>query len=314
MTERESQGDDLIDRRTLLKGTAAAGLTGFGLSGVASAGGENEISFCSADDEDFFGYEVCVTGEVKRGGTYETDEDDEVFNGGKCGRGGTSQGRCDSWLFTGEPTRLELSGRGKVFVNGELFEDTTGDGGDGKKDGGKKDGGKQRELTFCSAEDSLFSYKAHVSGTLSRGGKYQSDEDDVISSDGHTVDGAASKGRCDSFHFTGDLKDLELDGRGQVLVDGKVVRDTTGGGGESRRLAIVRKATDDPRAFYSFRVTGDIELVDEVDGPPVDDEIIDEGDTKRVEGGVSTGDDQWAFTGEFQPIDTSGVSVEIREQ
>lgn len=307
MTDEETEKGDWIDRRTLLKGTATAGLAGIGLSGVASAGGYNQISFCSADDEEFFGYEVCVTGEVKRGGTYETDADDEIFNGGKCGTGGAGEGRCDSWLFKGEPTRLELSGRGKVFVNGKLFKDTTGE------EDQKEDDKEKHELTFCSAENDLFTYQARVSGTLSRGGTYQSDEDDVIGGDGHTVDGAVSAGRCDSFHFTGDLEKVEMDGRGKILVDGEVVQNTMDGEKELPRLAVISTPGDEPR-FYSFRVTGNVKLLDEVDGPPVDDEIIDEGDTKRVEGGVSTGDDQWAFSGEFRPINTGNVNVEIRER
>lgn len=123
-SERDAESnDERIDRRSVLKGTAAAGLAGAGLSGTASAAGENEITFCAAGKATF-SYKVSVTGRVERGGTYQSDRFDEILSEGSA-RGAVSEGRCDSWLFTGEPTSLELDGPGKVFINGKLIRDTT---------------------------------------------------------------------------------------------------------------------------------------------------------------------------------------------
>ncbi|MFC7082475.1 hypothetical protein [Halorussus caseinilyticus] len=124
MTDSADDGESNIDRRTVL-GATAAGLAGSALAGNASAEGWREITFCAAGDETF-SYEVSVTGEVERGGTYETDPGDELVDE-NTGRGAVAEGRCDSWLFTGEPTDLQLDGPGRVFVDGDLFEDTTED-------------------------------------------------------------------------------------------------------------------------------------------------------------------------------------------
>lgn len=156
MTDSEKSNDEGIDRRSVLKGTAAAGLAGAGLSGTASADGENEITFCAAGDPTF-SYEVSVTGTVTRGGTYESDSYDEILSEGSA-RGSVSKGRCDSWLFTGEPTNLELDGPGKVFVNGELIRDTTTD-----------TGGALPNTIRIESKDGRVGYKFRVSGRVEKG-------------------------------------------------------------------------------------------------------------------------------------------------
>lgn len=118
---RASEPTDGIDRRTVLKGTAVAGLTAGGATGTASAH-DNEISLCSVSD-DVFQYRFEVSDSVERGGRYESDSGDRV--GERTVEGAASEGRCDSFLFSGELERLELDGPGKVFVNDELVRDTT---------------------------------------------------------------------------------------------------------------------------------------------------------------------------------------------
>lgn len=227
-SDREVSGDGRIDRRTMLKGTAVAGL--FGVTGVASASNWHEITFMSVSDE-LFEYSLEVSGEVKRGGTYQSDDGDEVSENTVFGR--CAEGRSDSFLFTGERTELELSGPGKVLVDGELIEDTTMDGETGRGSGDDGD-----------------------------------DEDGEEGEDGLPKEAIVSSPGTDEF------------------------------------LA------------YTFEVTGDlVELEPDEDSDRAADEVIDLGDRIRVEGGVNTGDDRFAFSGDLIPIDIpQGVLIEIVER
>lgn len=197
--------DDGIDRRSVLKGTAAAGLAGVGLSGTASAEGENEITFCAAGSATF-SYEVSVTGEVKRGGTYESDSYDEILGEGSA-RGAVSQGRCDSWLFTGEPTKLELDGPGQVFVNGELIRDTTTD---------DKDRGKLPNTIRIEAKGERVAYKFRVSGRVEKGPEAGTLGVDTI--DGNVVRGkvggsiGGNPDPVDDYRYSGSLAFDSADG------------------------------------------------------------------------------------------------------
>lgn len=193
-----------IDRRSVLKGTAAAGLAGAGLSGTASAAGESEITFCAAGSGTF-SYEVSVTGEVTRGGTYESDSYDEILSEGSA-RGAVSEGRCDSWLFTGEPSSLELDGEGKVFVNGELFRDTTKDDGDGKLP----------NRIRIEAKDGRVGYKFRVSGRVEKASQAGTLGVDVI--DGNVVRGKVggsiqgNPDPVDDYRYSGSIAFDSTDG------------------------------------------------------------------------------------------------------
>ncbi len=189
-----------LDRRTLLKGTAAAGLAGGGVAGTASATGWREITFCAAGDE-IFSYEVSVSGRVKRGGTYESDEGDEIVDENTA-RGAVSDERCDSWLFTGDPTDLKLDGPGKVFVDGKLFEDTTSD---------------ERDLPnsiTIRARGETVRYRFRVSGHVEKGDL--ADEGDDI--DGNTVRGAVGGEARDDFRYSGSLAFDRSDGPLEVTL------------------------------------------------------------------------------------------------
>lgn len=125
MTERErkEQNGGLMNRRTVLKGAAAAGFAATAPTVSASADGYHQIKFCAPDDEDYFEYGVQVSGEIVSGGN--TDDGDELLEDGTVVEGAVGEGRCDTWKFKGESLSLELHGRGKVYVNGELVKDTT---------------------------------------------------------------------------------------------------------------------------------------------------------------------------------------------
>jgi len=293
-------------RRTVLKGTAAAGL--FGFTGVASASDYREVTFTSTSDE-LFEYRVEVSGEVKRGGTYESDDGDSVGDGVIHGR--VADGRSDSFLWTGEIVDLQLSGPGKVFVDGKLVEDTSR--GHDDKDDDRHDG-KTREVTFTSASDELFRYYVEVSGKLMRGGTYESDDGDEVGK--NYARGRAAEGRSDSYLWTGDVVELKVGGPGKVFVDGELIEDTSKNGDLDKEVIVSNPGSDELKE-YTLRVTGDAQFLEpDEDFPPADDEIVSlDGGGARIEGAVSTGDDRFAFSGDLIREDVpDGVRVEVRHR
>jgi len=305
-SEKETRTDTRMNRRTLLKGTVATGVLSGGLSGTASADSWRELTICAAGNN-VFSYRIKVNGEIKRGGTYQSDNYDTV--GHDFVEGAVSKERCDSFLFTGEIIDSGLSGPGKVKVDGSTVVNTV------------KDDPERRELTFCAAGAEVFSYRAKVTGTASRGGTYESDSYDTVGHD--FVEGAASENRCDSFLVTGEIADLKLSGPGNVRVDGKVIRDTTRETGDRERddrkgprVLIVSSPGTDELLDYTLQVTGDLDKLEpnEDSGPAVD-EIIDLGsEGTRLEGMVGGGDDRFRFTGELIQISVPPeVELEVRE-
>lgn len=205
MTDTEGDGestDGRVDRRSVLKGTAAAGLAGTALAGNASAaGGEKEIRFCAAGDETFE-YYVRVSDSLERGGKYESDEWDEV--GDDFAEGATSEKRCDSFVFEGEIEKLKLSGPGKVYVDGDLVEDTTED--------------DEKELpntVTVEAEGEELAYKFRVSGAVEKGPKAGS-ADEV---DGNVVRGEVYSDDVDDYRYSGAIAFADADGPLTVTLD-----------------------------------------------------------------------------------------------
>lgn len=191
---RDAQStDDGIDRRSVLKGATAAGLAGTALTGNASAGGahDNEITFCAAGSETFE-YRVEVSDGVERGGKYESDDGDEV--GDDWVEGAVAEERCDSFKFSGEIEKLKLDGPGKVFVNGELFEDTTED--------------DLPNRIVIEAEGERVEYKFRVSGKVRRG-EFATSSDEI---DGNVVEGAVQGKGKDDFWYSGSLAFDSTDG------------------------------------------------------------------------------------------------------
>lgn len=191
--------NDRLDRRTVLKGTAAAGLAGAGLSGSASASGWNEITFCAVS-YDVFEYHFEVDGQVKRGGTYESDRWDDV--GEDFVSGAVSKERCDSFLFTGDVETLRLDGPGKVLINGTMVRDTT-----------KPD--LSNTITIEAGNRDV-DYKFRVSGQVEPGPKADPGED-VISD--NVVRGALAAGGIDNFRYSGAIAFDEATGPVTVTLD-----------------------------------------------------------------------------------------------
>lgn len=183
----ENEQTDGLDRRSMLKGTAVAGLAGAGLAGNASAEAWREITFCAAG-ADLFSYRLVTTGDVRRGGTYQSDKDDVIRDG--TVDGAVSQGRCDSFLFTGEVAELDLSGPGTVSIDGKVVRDTT-----------KK---RLPNTITIKADDSFAEYKFRVSGRVERGDRAEPAPDDQII-DGNVVRGGVGGQGVDNYHYSGSL-------------------------------------------------------------------------------------------------------------
>ncbi|MFC4447668.1 twin-arginine translocation signal domain-containing protein [Halorussus aquaticus] len=200
--ERDDESTDArIDRRTVLKGTAAAGVAGTGLAGTASASDDDqrEITFCAAGEETF-SYFVRVSGSLERGGTYESDEYDAV--GDDFAEGAVSAERCDSFAFTGDVGNVKLNGPGKVFVDGDLLEDTTDD-----------EETLPNKITI-QGEDTRAEYKFRVSGRVEPDDSIES-SDEVSDS---AVRGAVNSG-SDVFRYSGAIAFDEADGPVTVTLD-----------------------------------------------------------------------------------------------
>lgn len=201
--EQESDVTGGIDRRTLLKGTAAAGVAGSALSGSASAH-ENEILFRSVSDERFE-YQVTVTGGIERGDWTEPGLDKVGKNTAK---GWASGGGGDDFLFSGKIKDLDLEGPGKVFVNGDLIRDTT------QKE--KKRKKKLPNTITIEGQDRDVNYKFRVGGRVEKGDDADSG-DRILDSD--VVRGAVVEQGTDNFHYSGSLVFDSADGPLRVCLD-----------------------------------------------------------------------------------------------
>lgn len=198
--DRESESTDRgLDRRAVLKGTAVAGLAGSGMAGTASASGWHEIVFTAAT-HDVFEYWFEVSGRVKRGGRFQSDAWDEV--GEDRVHGACDEKASDSFLFTGHPEKLRLKGLGKVFVDGELFEDAT------------KDERLPNGITVESKGEPV-RYKFRVSHRVEKGPN-AGGTDEVIDANtvrgkvGGTIDG--ERDRIDDYRYSGAIAFDKADG------------------------------------------------------------------------------------------------------
>lgn len=316
MTDPEPT-NDRMGRRTVLKTAAAVGVAGAGLAGTASADEWKTLRFQSTSD-DAFEYRVRVSGKLER--SPNTDGGDELIDD-RTAEGACSRQRDDGWRFKGEIEELELSGPGKVYVGGELVEDTSGEAKDHDDDDDE-----QHHLRFQSTSDQLFSYRVKVSGTIEREANRDGGDTKI---DEHTAEGRARGGNHDDWLFTGTIEDVELDGPGEVLIDGEEVDDPTaydgdesddgdgsdGSDGGLPKEVIVSSSIDGYRD-YAFAVSGDAQKLEpNEDGVPAKDEIVYENGRTVVRGTVGYGDDRFAFSGEITPIELPDVvSLDVRQR
>jgi len=162
---------------------AAAGVAGAALTGSASAT-PNVVTFRSAGDETFR-YRIRVSGEIRRGGPFESDSGDKFIDK-RTVEGAASEGRSDSFRFSGKIRELDLSGPGKVFVNGDLIRDNTR---------------RLPNRVEIESKGRDASYKFRVSGRVAKGD--DADSEDRI--DGNVVRGAVGGGGRDDYRYSGAI-------------------------------------------------------------------------------------------------------------
>lgn len=199
----------------------AVGLTAEGLllTDPASAQEDHEIVIRAAESSTV-NYTFRVTGSVEFGPT--ADDRDAVL-GGTAVKGEVSDGREDSFLFTGELTSFQLDGPGRVYVDGELVRDTT-------PDEGSRDRGNLPSTVRIEAEDERVAYKFRVSGQVEKGpeaGTLGVDiiEDNVVQGKvGGSIQGNPDP--VDDYRYSGAIEFEGTDGPLTVTLD-------LGGGAEN---------------------------------------------------------------------------------
>ena len=191
-----------IDRRTILKGAAIAGL-GASAVGTASAqsGGQELPNTLIIRGGGVADYEFTVSGEVALGPNAGGGEDRIVGSDTAIGRVG--DGGIDDFTFSGQVTSFEADGPVDVFVNGERVDDPVG----------LPRTELPNTVTIEGATGTV-NYAFRVSGSVEAG--ETADAEDTI--DGDTVRGAVGSGGADSFRYSGSIT-FDSDGPLTVTLD-----------------------------------------------------------------------------------------------
>lgn len=197
--------DGGVNRRTILKGTAVAGLAGTALTGTASANEWKDLRFQAAGEE-IFRYRVSVSGKLERapnrdGGDTLLDEN--------TAEGACSKGRHDDWRFTGDITELQLDGPGMVFVDGKLVRDTTAK--------------TLPNRVVVKSVGKTVAYRFKVGGRVEKGSEAGVLGTDRITN-GNTVSGRvggtdAGPDPVDDYFFSGGISFAEVDGPLNVTLE-----------------------------------------------------------------------------------------------
>ncbi|NHN58983.1 MULTISPECIES: hypothetical protein [Halorussus] len=125
--EREETDDRPVDRRTMLKGTAAAGLAGGALSGSGAAQSLPNKIRIEADETPLW-YEISVSGRIVKGS--QAGETDEISDDGTTVEGyeRDDNNGVDDYRFSGRITGFEVTEGSvdSISVNGETVDDPVG--------------------------------------------------------------------------------------------------------------------------------------------------------------------------------------------
>lgn len=133
------------------------------------------------------------------------------------------EGTVTDWEFLSgvadDPKRISLSLDEPIRITTGSCKDSSASG---KSD--QQDHDHENEVLFRSVTDERFEYRITVSGEIHRGD--WTDPNDALVNK-NTAKGWASRGGGDDFVFSGEIKDLDVNGPGKVIVNGDVIRDTT---------------------------------------------------------------------------------------
>lgn len=143
MTEqnRHTEIDELVDRRTLLKGAAAAGMAGVALTGTASASGTASQSDASESDlpneaivstpgtEEYYDYVFEVTGELEKlesGEDRRHAVDDVIDTGDRVRVEGTVGTDDDRFAFSGDLVEVDVPSAVRIEIRARADESDGG--------------------------------------------------------------------------------------------------------------------------------------------------------------------------------------------
>ncbi|HET7324126.1 MAG TPA: S8 family serine peptidase [Halococcus sp.] len=188
---------------------------------------------------------------------------------GSTATGAVGPGR-DSYRFSGDILDFSMTGDATVYLDGEQADPAT----------------LLPHTLAIDGDGSRTDYSFSVSGTLE--GESLTHEDSIS---GSTATGAVGPGR-DSYFFSGEVIDFEMDGDATVYLDGEVA---TGAPFLTNTLVI---DGDGSRTDYRFSVSGDLK------GESLTQEDSITGSTAT--GAVGPGRDSYSFSGELIELDVDG--------
>ncbi len=253
-----------LSRRRLLQLTTlgVAGVVGAS-SGAAARSLPHTLSIDG--DGSYTAYRVSVSGTLRGVGL---SSEDSIT--GSTATGAVGGGR-DSYAFSGEITEFDMDGDATLLLDGEEIDPIQ----------------VLPQTLTIDGNGGYTSYAFTVSGDLN--GVGLTSEDSIT---GSTATGAVGGGR-DSYGFSGDVTDFDLDGDATVYLDGEVA---TGTPFLTNTLTVEGTGS---YASYSFTVSGDIEPEEGLSG---EDRISESSAT----GAIRAGRDSYSFSGEVIALDVNG--------
>jgi hypothetical protein len=238
-------------------------------------------------------YELTVSGELEQSnaGGASINPDDSVSGSTATG---FIYGSADSYEYTGEVTDLEVSDGIVVFVNGTRVDPATLG----------PDPDFSNVLTIQGSGRKSEDYELTVGGDLikSTANGATVDSGDTVS--GSTATGTVAGG-ADSYEFSGEVTDFEVDDGATVTLNGtEVDPDALAPEPLPNRVVFDGSASDGP-AVYAVEVSNAIEASAELGTLEGDDAV---GDTKAT-GTVTDGVDGFRFRGDLVSFDLAGTAI-----
>ncbi|WP_435177881.1 hypothetical protein [Halorussus sp. AFM4] len=220
--EREETDGRLVDRRTMLKGTAAAGLAGSALSGTGAAQGlPNKIVIEAGETP--LSYRITVSGEIAKG--QQAGGTDEISADGTTVRGYEQDDNdgVDDYRFSGRITGFEVTegSVASVSVNGQTVDDPVG-----LPESSDSSNGSQLPNTVTiepGSEGRRVAYHFRVSGNVEPGPEAGTLGVDTV--DGNVVRGEVggtlqgNPDPVDDYRFSGAIAFADADGPLNVTIE-----------------------------------------------------------------------------------------------
>ncbi|WP_435079109.1 hypothetical protein [Halococcus sp. AFM35] len=240
----------------------------------------HELSIKGTDER--FSYTFSVSGNLEKstanGATI--DDNDTLTDYAATGQGG--DGGIDSYAFSGSLESFALDGEANVTLDGEPANV----------------GQRPDHVLSIEGTDERFSYTFSVSGDLEKSTANGATIDDNDTISGNTATGQGGDGGIDSYVFSGELTNFDLDGEANITLDGEPARV-----GQRPDHVLSIEGTDE-RFSYTFSVGDDLEKSTS-NGATIDDNdtITDYAATGQ---GGDGGIDSYAFSGSLESFALDG--------